>query len=1159
MTILSEDIKLLKSAVMADVPEGGGAMTGVEVVDGQSNNIFPDTSTDDRAAGRVNMRKLFGVAHTDNTDTLLGASFAVLAPPEDPLVHVTVFETPGWADERDTARELVERYLVKGPRLACRLFDTHYAGAVVLMLYQVGGAGFPSPGDAIVLRTPAGTEQYVRLTKVTQSSGAFNVSENASTVSINANVAVCEIGQPLEYDFAGPPMGRVVSESAYTQLYTTSASTGVAFYGVKPLASPAVVGDRSVMADGGIYSPLVPAATVEEPLVDIAPLTARAGLSRTAYGTLALPSASITLTAGTVLRLPTAVEPGSLTMQHGSTAFTADAQGQVKQGTTVVGTLDHKDRTITMSAGSPSYGTASNAITYKPATLSGAAVESDFWTITTANQGLGWVYAFEPPPAPGTFSLSYMAQGRWYELTDDGSGKISGADSSYGSGTLNYTSGSLAVTLGALPDVGSALIFQWGRADVATPAPTAGLPTRVFTRISVPDPVKPGTLTLDWFSNGVAMSASVSALGVVTGDGEARNFEYRPQVGGNIMVDGDPHVYAFDFAPFALPDGAIEVGYEDQSVDSAFTSLGSGQFQLTNFPIVPGSLRGSLPVDTSGYPALVGTRPFWSEGLGLYAEPYTRYAASKVRVGTVNNNTGVVTFFSTMPARVFRSSVSSGVSSAGNSRTVSTSAFADVALPVHNSLVASMTYQPVGTSTARVQSHMPSYVIDIGRADGTAYSVNGLAFALAGEVYTSRDGTLSKGWSTTTGSGLAAGSVSSDGQVLITSLPTSKTNALTWVNLPITPAAASQVYQGTYRVQTAPIKVGALQQQAGARVGIANDAGVISGGDFNGAVDFTRGIVKWSTLTPVDAAALTYNAVFLQYLPLDGTLLGLDTARLPLDGKVPIYRSGGQVIVHNTLTTELPNPLTKDTAYSLGRQRVAAVVVRTATGARVPASLYTVDFDGGTVTVPTASDISALAQPLTVHHRIEDELMLLRADISGKLDLVAALTHDYPAGTSFVSSKLRKGDLFARPHTQFEQGTWTGVWSDSLIGSAPSSVAFNSTDFPITVTNRGAISERWAVILISSTQARVIGQNVGQVLASVSINEAIAPVNPQTGVPYFSIHPGAWGSGWSVGQVFRFNTAPAGAPAWVVRTVLQGPPSVASDIFTLAFRSDVDA
>lgn len=55
MAILSGDVKLLKSAVMADVPEGGGAPTGNAIVDGVSNAIFPDISEVARAGGQVSM------------------------------------------------------------------------------------------------------------------------------------------------------------------------------------------------------------------------------------------------------------------------------------------------------------------------------------------------------------------------------------------------------------------------------------------------------------------------------------------------------------------------------------------------------------------------------------------------------------------------------------------------------------------------------------------------------------------------------------------------------------------------------------------------------------------------------------------------------------------------------------------------------------------------------------------------------------------------------------------------------------------------------------------------------------------------------------------------------------------------------------------------
>ena len=1155
MPIQCDDIKLLKSAVMADTPEGGGAMTGVAVIDGQSNNIFPDISTDDRAGGRFQVRKLFGVAHTSDTDTLLGASFAVLKPPADPLVHVALFQTPGWADERSTAVDLVERYLVKGPRLSARVMDTHYAGSLLLQLYQVGGADFPAAGDAIVLRNPDGSEQYVRVLKVTVSSGTYNVVEGPSVVSFGANVALCEIGQALDMDVLGPPVARVTNEATYAQVYRTTVASGTAFYGVKPLAAPAAIGDRSVFTEGGIYSPLVPAATVEEPLIDIAPLTTRASLSRTAQATLTLPSQTLTMQPGTVLRLPTAVQPASLTITRGATVFVDDGNGNLKQGATVVGTVDYRGKSITLAAGSPSYGSAGTVIAYLPATPSGAATHSDSLAITIANQGLAFVAAFEPPPAPGTFTLSYMAQGRWYDLIDNGNGKLAGADTSYGSGTINYASGSIAYTMGAIPDVGSAIIYGWGDSSTAVALAPGDLPARISGEIPLEGRAMIDSVALSWSRGGTPYTATVAADGTISGN-----------------ATGSAGAGKVRFAPAVLPDGPVTLAY-NRAADryTHATPNGGGSYTLTNLPVKPGSVEVLILTVPQGGFDIIGGITVRDNGAGVLRS--ISPGSELVTVGTIDYATGAVVLSASIAMTVYENVVQ-------NFAVGSNYQFYEVKIKRDSHTVAllsagtaNISYTQSG-SIAETVTHTPDWSIQLPILTGLTLKVDALALTLGGEVYTAAQGTLVKGWDAVTGAGTPAGALTSAGLISVTTLPVNGSNTVTWANA-AQDRSSPRVGQGVFRVQSAPIKTGVFQIQNGALVGNSNNSGVISGGGWSGTVDFMRGIVRWSrtsyasgawtggwetwaSLNPVEAASITYNAVFLQYVPLDSSLLGLDTARLPLDGQVPIYRAGGQVIVHNTLTTTLPNPLVKDTAYSLGRERVAAVTVRTLTGAKVPGALYTVNFDTGHVTFPLASDLTGLDQPFTIEHRIEDELMVLSADISGQLALVAALTHAYPAGTSYVSSKLRKGDLFARVHNYLEQATWSGVWSDDLIGSEPTA-SYNSIDYPLVVTNRGAITERWAVIFTGATTVRVVGETVGQVLTGVSITAAIEAINPQTGVPYFSIPALGWGGGWSTGNVLRFNTAACGGPAWVSRAVLQGPASLASDSATLAFRADVDA
>ncbi len=617
--ILSDDIKLLASAVMADVPEGGGGATGNVIVDGASNNVFPDISTDDGAAGRFRLRQVFGAAHTDNADLLLGASFVVMENYADPLVNLTLFETPGWFDTREDAKAAVEAYFVKGPKMLCRIADTQYAGSLLLRLYNIAPAeGFPVASDTVVARNQNGDEQYLRIGKTTTTQQLVQISQDEM---VAVNFCDCELARPLEFDVLGAAISKAPPGPSAAVLHSTALSTGVAFYGTKPLALPASVGDRSVKVAGGIYSPLVPASTVPTPVIDQYPLVTRPTLSRTAAAVLTLPAQVLTLNPGTVLTLPTAIEPGTLTMQHGATAFTSNVAGELLQGTTVVGTIDHRANTVTMAGAAPAYGSASNTLSYKPATITGATAHSQAVEITQANQGLAWTRAFEPPPAPGTLSVHFMAQGRWYTLEEDGSGKLAGADSSYGSGQINFLTGSLLLTLGALPDVGSALIYTWGEADSARSA--TGLPARAWTNIALTKQPQPGTLSISWpiGAGGTnVQTATVSAAGVVTGPA---------QVGEVTRVDGGG--YLLPFSPNTLPTGPVTVNFTSATEETGFTNDGGGQYTLAQPPL-SGSVRftvvGSAGASAKAYKAHTrGTDVFIGATL----------------IGQINNGTGVMT------------------------------------------------------------------------------------------------------------------------------------------------------------------------------------------------------------------------------------------------------------------------------------------------------------------------------------------------------------------------------------------------------------------------------------------------------------------------------------------------------------------------------------
>lgn len=80
------------------------------------------------------------------------------------------------------------------------------------------------------------------------------------------------------------PVLRVgLSEAVFAQVFSTNIAGGARFYGIKTLGVSGDAHDLSVMAAGGIYTPVVPTATVESPLLDRYPLT-RSSISRTAPG-----------------------------------------------------------------------------------------------------------------------------------------------------------------------------------------------------------------------------------------------------------------------------------------------------------------------------------------------------------------------------------------------------------------------------------------------------------------------------------------------------------------------------------------------------------------------------------------------------------------------------------------------------------------------------------------------------------------------------------------------------------------------------------------------------------------------------------------------------------------------------------------------------------
>ncbi|ERS12527.1 hypothetical protein Q673_02615 [Marinobacter sp. EN3] len=141
--------------------------------------------------------------------------------------------------------------------------------------------------------------------------------------------------------------------------------------------------------------------------------------------------------------------------------------------------------------------------------------------VTAENRRYNWIETLSPVPAPNAFSISYMAQGNWYTLTDDGEGAVSGSDPGFGTGTIDYVTGNVSLTTGALPDAGSQIIYTYGsRVHYEV---RSGSDSLAISQATIPiqldhNPLLGGSLALSWAAGSDTLTAVGDTDGNITGD-----------------------------------------------------------------------------------------------------------------------------------------------------------------------------------------------------------------------------------------------------------------------------------------------------------------------------------------------------------------------------------------------------------------------------------------------------------------------------------------------------------------------------------------------------------------------------------------------------------------------------------------------------------------
>lgn len=501
-----------------------------------------------------------------------------------------------------------------------------------------------------------------------------------------------------------------------------------------------------------------------------------------------------------------------------------------------------------------------------------------------------------------------------------------------------------------------------------------------------------------------------------------------------------------------------------------------------------------------------------------------------------------------------------------------------------------------GVNTGVKQVTADSIKLDLTNGFNEQILTGSVRFKLGNDTFIDRTSTLYRNINPSNGSGTASGSIQyGTGIVELSSWTPNVDNQITLQSLTTT-TDLQPVNHISFRTPVIPIRPGSLTVVASLLNGgqltlTANEQGLIETSQAHGKVNYDTGFVDvyfytkteitsanrpeieaepWylpeleyteSSLVYIDAPnwiaadSIRYNAVAYSYIPLDSEILGLSATRLPPDGRVPIFRVGDIGVIASSKLQQLPSHVAGQT-YNLNDQRISWCELEDSNGVKVPYDMYVVDYDYGKVTLSGDFALNTLVAPISAAYRYQDMGLINDVQINGQITLTKPVTHNYDADNSIVGSALVVGDMFSRYTAKFAQNTWNNAWADTAIG-APISANYNDALYPIAVTNKGAIQERWAIVFTDTTNFRIIGEVSGQI-GTGTVNTDCAPINPITGEPYFVVKKEGWGAGWVSGNVLRFNTIAAMYPIWCIRTVKQSEPTVLSDNFQIMYRGDID-
>ena len=1195
--LTTQDLKFYPTENLTDSDDGGGLMVR-DPLTGADNELFNPVSDQDRTIGRFSARSVHAAVRRPDAAKLGGAHVIISKPAKAANVSHLLYRGVRYGERRKDIIKRIAAYAVYTIESKMTLLSTQSLGSRIVQAYQRTDEALPLVGDVYCLRQvkkgyPT-EEQYIQVIRVSSENRTFTTPDGKDFIRA---VVKMETSTALTADFIGADYPSITHADPPCLLMETHISDSASYYGVKPLVETIRANTQTIRVPS-IMEKLVPTSQIETPLIDYTAAGQRQLIFDAARGESVL-TAYNAINDSTVLHAGNAITPGSLRLTVEGITI-SDRGGTLYRGDTAVGTVDYARGELRFSETLSSGGVWT--LYFRPAAELLQVADTASIPVLINNRSYNYVLTILPVPAPGSLQVSYRAQGRWYDLRDDGSGALRGGSSGHGSGSLNYRTGSVSLTCGEMPDVGSEVLFSWG--TQATVHNRADSQPAASMLIATEAGLAPNTVKLSWTDNG-AKTAQDDGQGNITGawtgtvDYRSGDITLSSYPGGEQRLD-----VKVDYS----------VGQPQTAEWKAPARDGSGNVNLTlgQTQIKPRSVELTYNVLVEDYDTKVQAGEAYTRQVDPYVTVRDDGAgalrdAGGVSRGSINYATGVIRLkpdaVVKIPKAIYRKQPMGEeiVSTQGTTQTVKPlyrMVFAGyeyvdalAAAPIDDSFVVSAKFRGQQTEDARSKKASSGVLrLDLLPTYAERIVPGSVRFAIGQETYFDRRGELYYRLEPATGAAARVGSINYE--TGIATVEQAPAGAVSLQALAGT-VSANPVDTAVWRIPASPIRPASLQITAtplsGGQLNVrADNGGKISGGNVEGTVDYETGVVrvrfgKWvvaagnegkywynpDAVRPdgkiwqpaqVYADTILYNAVSYTYLPLDTSAIGIDAVRLPADGRVPIFRRGDMIVIGHRLTDDLGSAHSAGQTVRLSRDHIDSLCLRDAKNQAIEAKWYDYDLDAGTLTWATPLDLSAYTMPIAAHHAREEENRVIVADIDGTLQLQFPTGRDYPKEDTYISSALIGGDLEVRHSPPWSQKLFDNVWSDDPRGDAITA-KLNLKDYPLVLTDDGATTDRWAIVWRDGTQFDLYSEALGFVGRYDALQD-LAPINAATGKPYFVLKKGAFGinngaSPWAVGNAVRLNTYGTHLGVWILRAVQpSAQKQTETDGFTMCLRGN---